>query len=121
MARKSPGHLRANLPQRREPGVRIALIDGVSARGLGRIGQLERLDLGPGAAAAALKAWQGFARASDDERADKLYYVHLCCCPDPRDDREILDRVLRVLPPKDAKALRRRIDALDDRIGPWED
>lgn len=101
--------------------MRIALIDGVSARGLGRIAQLERTDLGPGAAAAALKAWQGFARASNDERADKLYYGHAGCCPDPRNDREILERVLRVLPPKDAEALRRRIGALDDQIGPWED
>jgi hypothetical protein len=121
MARKPPGHIRANLPRWREPGARIALIDGVSARGLSRIAQLERTDLGPGAAAAALKAWQELARASNEERADKLYYGDLGCCPDPRNDRDILQRVLRVLPPKDAETLRLRIEALDDRIGPLED
>ena len=120
MARKSPGHVRANLPRRREPAARIALIDGVSAKGLRQIAHLERTNPGPGAAAA-LKAWQGFARASNDERADKLYYGHAGCCPDPRADREILERVLRILPPKDARPLRRRINALDDRIGSCED
>ena len=121
MARKPPGHLRADLPRRRAPGARIALIDGVSAPGLRQIAHLERTDLGPGAAAAAWKAWQEFARASDEERADRIYYGHAGCCPDPRADREILARVLRVLPPRDARALRRRIEALDDRIGPGED
>ena len=121
MTRKPPGQVRTALPRRRELGVRIALIEGVSARGLSRIANLERTDLRPGAAAAALKAWQTFARASDEDRADMLYYGHAGCCPDPRDDREVLERVLRVLPPKDARALRRRIEVLDDRIGPYED
>jgi hypothetical protein len=101
--------------------VRIAHIDGVSARGLGRIAQLERADLGPGGAAAALKAWRAFARASDDERADAVFYGHAGCCPDPLADRGVLERVLRVLPPKDARTLRRRIEALDAQLGSWED
>jgi hypothetical protein len=121
MTRKPPGQVRAALPRRRELGVRIALIEDVSSRGLSRIANLERTDLRPGAAAAALKSWQTFARASDEDRADMLYYGHAGCCPDPRDDREVLERVLRVLPPKDARALRRRIEVLDDRIGPYED
>ena len=41
--------------------------------------------------------------------------------PYPRDDREVLERVLRVLPPKDARALQRRIEVLDDRIEMYED
>jgi hypothetical protein len=101
--------------------VRIALIDGVSARGLSRIALLERTDLRPGAAAAALKAWRDFARAPRDQRADRLYYGEVGCCPDPRADRDILDRVLRVLSPTDARSLRRRVDALDDLIGPTDD
>ena len=117
MARKPPGHVRSDLPRRRAAGVRIALVDGVSAGGLRRIAQLERAGPGPGAAAAALKAWRGFADASADERAELIYYGEVGCCPDPRDGREILERVLRILPPQDARALRRRIDALDDRIG----
>ncbi|GAA4609490.1 hypothetical protein GCM10023107_91870 [Actinoplanes octamycinicus] len=121
MRRKSPGQVRAALPDRREPGVRITVIDGVSARGLSRIAHLERTDLRPGAAAAALKAWQAFARASHEDRAEMLYYGHAGCCPDPRDSRKVLERVLRVLPPQDARALRRRIEALDDRIGAYED
>ncbi|MEV4282971.1 hypothetical protein [Actinoplanes xinjiangensis] len=121
MARKPPAHVRATLPRRREPGVRIALVDGVSTKGLARIAHLERTRLGPGAAAAALKSWQEFARASTDERADRLYYGHAGCCPDPLADRATLERVLRVLPPSDAKALRHRIEALDDRIGTLDD
>jgi hypothetical protein len=121
MTRKRPGQVRAALPHRRKPGVRIALVEGVSARGLSRIAHLERTDLRPGAAAAALKSWQAFARASDDDRADMLYYGHAGCCPDPRDDREVLERVLRVLPPEDARSLRRRIEMLDDRIRAYED
>ncbi len=84
--------------------MRVALLEGVSARGLSQIARLERSDLGLGAAAAALKAWQEFARASDGERADRLYYGHAGCCPDPSADRETLERVVRVLPPRDARA-----------------
>jgi hypothetical protein len=120
MTRKSPGQVRAALPHRRSPGVRIAVVEGVSARGLSRIAHLERTDLRPGAAAAALKAWQAFARASDEDRADMLYYGHAGCCPDPRTDRELLERLLHVLPPKDARSLRRRIEVLDNRIGAYE-
>ncbi|GAB7037680.1 hypothetical protein JCM9533A_15290 [Catenuloplanes niger JCM 9533] len=101
--------------------MRVAVLDGVSARGLSRIARLERNDLGPGAAAAALKAWHEFAHAPDGERADRRYYGHAGCCPDPSADREILERVVRVLPPRDARAVRRRIEALDDRIGCGED
>jgi hypothetical protein len=117
MARKPPGHVRTDLPRRRRPGRRIPVIDGVSAKGLRQISRLERTGLGPGGAAAALRAWQDFARASDEDRADRIYYGHAGCCPDPRDDRDVLERVLRTLPPKDAKALRQRVQALDDRIG----
>jgi hypothetical protein len=121
MARKPPGYVRADLPRRQEPGVRIPVVDGISARGLARIAHLERTDLGPGAAAAALRSWHEFARASTDERADRIYYGELGCCPDPRDHRATLDRVLRVLPPADARALRHRLEALDDRIGTLDD
>jgi hypothetical protein len=121
MTRKPPGQVRAALPHRREPGVRIPVVEGVSARGLSRIDHLERTDLRPGAVAAALKAWQTFARASAEDRADMLYYGHAGCCPDPRADRELLERVLRVLPLKDARSLQRRIKVLDDRIGAYED
>jgi hypothetical protein len=68
-----------------------------------------------------LKGWQAFARASDEDRADMLYYGHAGCCPDPRDDRKVLERVLRVLPHKDARSLQLRIEVLDDRIGAYED
>ncbi|GAA1594914.1 hypothetical protein [Actinoplanes couchii] len=117
MTRKPPGQVRADLAHRRDPGVRTALVEGVSARGLSRIAQLERADLRPGAAAAAWRRWQAFARASAEERADMLYYGHAGCCPDPRDDRDVLERVLRVLPLRDARALRRRIETIDSACG----
>ncbi|HWS32564.1 MAG TPA: hypothetical protein VN408_07450 [Actinoplanes sp.] len=115
MARKSPGHVRAALRHRLKPGVRTAVVDGVSARGLSRIAELERT-LRPGAAAAALKAWQAFAYASEADRADMIFDGQVGCCPDPWDDRRVLQRVLGVLPSKDAQSLRQRIDVLDDRI-----
>ncbi|BEL04130.1 hypothetical protein Q0Z83_023210 [Actinoplanes sichuanensis] len=121
MSRKPPGSVRAELPRRRKPGTRIAVIDGVSAKGLRALARLERTRLGPSGAWIALKGWEGFARADDDERADQIYYGEVGCCPDPRDNREILDRVLHALPARDAKVLRKRIQALDDRIGSLDD
>lgn len=50
-----------------------------------------------------------------------LFYGHAGCCPDPRHDREILERVIRVLPAKDAGPLRRRVEALDDLVVDWDE
>jgi hypothetical protein len=98
------------LPEERLPG-----INGLSPRGRSCLAELERTRLWPGAAAEALRLWTLFAR---EPRRRLWERDHGCgefyCCPDPGEVREILERVAHALPPRDARAFRRRLAALDE-------
>jgi hypothetical protein len=92
------------------------MLPGVSARGLSEIARLERRLLGLGAAAEALGRWERFARASRSERDELVGCRQPSCCPDPHEDREVLARVLGVLPSGDRASLQRRLEKLDDAV-----
>ncbi|MBV1850749.1 hypothetical protein [Catellatospora tritici] len=120
MARRAPARVRADLPRRRQPGERVPLASNISARGLAEIARLERLELRPGAVFEALRGWERFTHADDARRVRIRGCGESGCCPDPLTDRLLLDRVLPVLPPADARSLRQRIDAMDSRIHDWQ-
>jgi hypothetical protein len=79
------------------------------------IARLERTRLWPGAAAEALDSLTRFV----GDPMHRLWIpesgcgVSLCCPETPR-LRQILNAVLRVLPPVDARLLRQRIASVDD-------
>ncbi|MGP3961475.1 hypothetical protein ACTWPT_36310 [Nonomuraea sp. 3N208] len=89
----------------------------MSPRGRAAVARLERTRFWAGAAAEALRAWSLFMR----DPAYRLFDPSpgcglMMCCPDPVELRAILYAVLTVLPPRDARALRKRVHGFD---GPW--
>ncbi|GHJ42703.1 hypothetical protein Cs7R123_00450 [Catellatospora sp. TT07R-123] len=116
MGRNAPGQVRADLHRRRRPGERIAAVEGVSARGQAVIARWERTRGHPGAVHAALRLWQDFARADRTGREHLRTCGEYGCCADPPRERRLLDSVLAVLPPADARTLRRRLEPLDALI-----
>jgi hypothetical protein len=121
MARRAPASVRADQYRRRLPGERIPVAQGISARGLAEVARLERTKLWPGAIFHALQGWARFTRASDARRQEILGCGEPACCPDPLDNRKLLDRVVAILPPSDARLLRRRIEEMDSRIYDWRE
>lgn len=88
---------------------------GLSPRGVAAIVHLERTRLWPGAAHEALLAWTMFLRDPYHRCFDPEYGCgELLCCPDPAELRGLLDTIAHALPPRDARAFRRHLAALDD-------
>ncbi|ANZ36417.1 hypothetical protein BBK82_10440 [Lentzea guizhouensis] len=98
---------------RRRPDV----LKGFSSRFLGDLDRLERTRnyLWPGEVMRALEAWLRYADSParrfwlDDNLVDDCG-----CCPDPVEQRQLLEHVACALPRKSARELRRRLDELDD-------
>ena len=114
MARKPPARVRAALHRRLDEPVRT--LPGLSSRGRDAVAHLERARFWSGAAHEALDAWTRFL----DDPFHRLFDPSsgcgvLLCCPDPAELRRILYAVAHVLPPADARCLRRRLAELDDR------
>jgi hypothetical protein len=115
MGRKPPARVRAATlhPRLDKP---VAMLPGISPRGVAAIVQLERTRLRPGAAHEVLKAWTLLLRDPYHRRFDLQHGCgELLCCPDPVEVRGILETVARSLPTKDARAFRRRLAILDDQ------
>ncbi len=113
MARRSPARVRADPPRRGTTGEPVPTLGGLSPRGLACLVRLERTRLWPGAAAEALRAWEGFVRDPfhrlwDPESGCGV----LRCCPDPDEVRHVLDLVAHALPAGDARTFRNRLAAL---------
>ena len=119
MARRSPAQARADIPRRRPPHTRIAVVPGIPARGQAEIARLERTRWHPGAVADALRYWERYARASPPREG----VVDGCgwpdCCPGPLQHRELLESAVHALPKPTATILRKRLAAIDDLIDEW--
>lgn len=115
MGRRRPGAVRATAPHPRldKP---VAMLPGLSPRGIAAIVHLERTRLWPGAAHEVLRAWTMFLRDPYHRRFDPQYGCgELLCCPDPAELRGLLSMIAHALPPRDARAFRQHLAALDDQ------
>jgi hypothetical protein len=114
MARRSSARVRAAAPQ---PSLDkpVAMLPGISPRGVAAIVELERTRLWPGATHEAFKAWARFLSDPYHRFFDPQYGCgELLCCPDPVELRGLLETIAHALPAKDARAFRRRLTTLDD-------
>ncbi|GAA3271625.1 hypothetical protein GCM10020218_014270 [Dactylosporangium vinaceum] len=114
MPRRRPGDLRPPVPVPdpwRRPYSRIS---GLSGSAQGVIARLERRTFTPGATAAALHRWPKLVYQPGHPPYDDTYTG--CgvpsCCPEPADADQLLQAVVRALPTRDARALRRRLAIL---------
>ncbi|WP_156325783.1 hypothetical protein [Nonomuraea sp. SBT364] len=116
MARRRPASVRADALRRcRTNDAPIRHIPGISARGRDAIARLERTRLRPSAAADALQAWSLFVRDPVHRLFDPRWGCgDPVCCSDPDETRAVLEAVLKVLPPADARVLRARVRELDE-------
>ncbi|WP_146241319.1 hypothetical protein [Actinokineospora spheciospongiae] len=90
-------------------------IPGLSGRGVAAIARLERERFDPGGAARALRTWAWFVRTPGHRLWSEAEGCGVSeCCPDPPELRLFLHAVVAVLPPKDARLLRKQLDQLDD-------
>lgn len=112
MARKPPAAVRAAHPSRSPAGMKLSVVDGVSARTVSEIQLIERSRLGPGAVARALAEWKRAVRTPA-----MLREATLCPCCDAREARDLLDRALSLLGPRARRDLWRKLKPLDER---WE-
>jgi hypothetical protein len=94
----------------------ISAVPELSACGHLAVERLERTSWSPGDVSRMLRQWTDFVRAPTHRIWDHGYPG--CgveqCCPDYQILRDQLDRVLAVLPPRDAGRLRRRLALVDD-------
>jgi hypothetical protein len=91
-------------------------VPGLSPRGVAVIVRLERTRFWPGAVAKALDVWSRFVRDPMRRNWNPGFGCGTPgCCPDPYEMRGILDAAMRVLPPRDARALGRRVAPLDEQ------
>jgi hypothetical protein len=114
MARKSPARIRAAYLRPVNPNVRS--LPGLSRAGRAALAHLEQTKLWPGAAREALDAWDRFLYDPYHRLFDpSIGCGVMLCCPDLDEVRRILHVTAHALPPRDARHLRRRIAALEDR------
>jgi hypothetical protein len=119
MARRSPAQARADIPRRRPPHTRIAVVPGIPARGQAEIARLERTRWHPGAVADALRYWERYVRGLPRPERVVARCGEEACCPDPIRDRELLESAVHALPKPTATILRKRLAAIDDLIDEW--
>ncbi|MCO1580291.1 hypothetical protein M8C13_31495 [Crossiella sp. SN42] len=88
---------------------------GLSRRGRAQLARLERTRLWPEATVEALRAKRNFVRDPTHRLWDPQYGCGFQeCCPDPAELRHVLNLVVAVLPPRDARLIRKRLAALDE-------
>ncbi|MET7700875.1 hypothetical protein [Streptomyces sp. NPDC005485] len=116
MPRSRSGRVRASGSRHRTQDTRPA-INGLSARALSEITQLERTRnyLQPGDVGAALRLWKDYVHRPERElwRDYEGGYPYSDCCGDPLEARALLDTVTRAMSPRSARELRRTIDRSD--------
>lgn len=116
MPRRRPAQLRADSTYRRPLDGSTSVIPGLSARGLKVIAYLERTRLWNQAVSDALGTWSWFVRHPWHRLWDESAGCGVMeCCPNPPELRWVLDVVVAVLPPNDARKLRKQIEALDEQ------
>ncbi|WP_214325180.1 hypothetical protein [Nonomuraea sediminis] len=113
MPRSASAQVRADTLHRNPAtGEPVRLIPGLSPQGRAAVARLERTRLWPSAAADALQAWSLFLRGPAHRLFDPKHgCVETMCCPDPLE----LRAVLAILPPEDARKLRRSVDEIDEQ------
>lgn len=93
-------------------------IGRLSGPGQAQIIQLERTRLSPGVIGQALARWSSIAR-SPRRRLPPLFADRCgqpACCPEPADERAILEAAICALPLKTARELRLIVQRLDELI-----
>ncbi|MEU8971990.1 hypothetical protein AB0D11_22405 [Streptomyces monashensis] len=89
----------------------------MSSRALSEISGLERTRnyLCPGDVARAVRLWREYVHRPQRElwRDYEAGNVHWDCCDSPLEARALLDTVMRALPPRSARELRRVIGRFD--------
>lgn len=122
MPRRRPGRVRAELPRSRpayEAHEKRAAVDGWSAGTVTGIRRLEQRKsyLWTGAVAQTLGMWREFVHRPN-HRLTPYDSATVCsewlCCGDPWEAREYLEAVLRCLPRRSARELRRVVGELDE-------
>ncbi|MFD9730023.1 hypothetical protein [Streptomyces sp. NPDC059072] len=93
-------------------------IGRISGSAQAQIIRLERTRLQPGLVQQALSLWTAIARAPSsrlrspfDDRCGVA-----ACCPQPADERDLLELAIHALPKKSSRELRVIVEALDLRI-----
>lgn len=116
MPRRRPAQLRADSIYRRPLDGSTSVIPGLSVRGLKAIAYLERTRLWNQAVSDALRTWSWFVRHPWHRLWDPTAGCGVMeCCPNPPELRFVLDVVVAILPPNDARHLRKQIAALDEQ------
>jgi hypothetical protein len=110
MARKSPADVRATL-SRRQPGKNAPVVAGIPALAAAEIRRLEATRLSPGAVATSLASWERFVHGPVRVLAEQN---HECPCCDPFEPRRTLREALAALSPLSRRALRARVEPLDE-------
>lgn len=115
MPRRRPAQLRADSIYRQPLDGSTSVIPGLSARGLKAIAYLERTRLWDQAVSDALRTWSWFMCQPGRRLWDPTAGCGITqCCPNPPELRWILDVAVAVLPPGDARTLRKQVAALDE-------
>lgn len=113
MPRKSTAAVRAALPLRRQPGAKVTVVDGLNARAVSEIHAMEVARMWPGAVAQALAKWK---RTVHQDMGRLFADAHdlVCPCCDPFEPRSDLETAMRVLSPQASRALRAKVEPLDE-------
>ncbi|MEU4168561.1 hypothetical protein AB0F46_17010 [Streptomyces sp. NPDC026665] len=117
MPRRRPSTLRAH-SRRFAPRRRFSKIGRLSGSVRADIIWLERTRLEPGMVELALTRWAAIARAPVNQLPSP--FTDRCgvtdCCPEPADERDLLELVVRALPKKSSREFRGILRPLDLKI-----
>lgn len=117
MPRRRPSGLRAN-SRRFAAHIRYSKISQLSGSAQAQIIRLERTRLQPGLVKQALSRWTAIARAPSNQLPSP--FSDRCgvtdCCPEPADERDLLELAICALPKKSSRELRSIVHALDLKI-----
>ncbi|MCO1660252.1 hypothetical protein [Pseudonocardia humida] len=119
MSRRPPGRVRADAPLRRDQGdglLRGEAPDWLSARGALALARLHRDQPRPYGLRTALRSWEHLLRNPFHRLIEPGSGCgHPQCCPEVTRLRAYLLSVAAVLPPRDARHLRRLVADLESR------
>jgi len=117
MPRRRPSRLRAD-SRRFASHIRYSTIGRLSGPAQAQIIRLERTRLQPGQVEQALSRWTAIARAPINRLPSP--FSDRCgvtdCCPEPADERDLVELAIHALPKKSSQELRSIVHALDPKI-----
>lgn len=117
MPRRRPSGLRAD-SRRFAAHIRYSKIGRLAGPAQAQIIRLERTRLQPGLVEQALSRWTAVARAPSNQLPSP--FSNRCgvtdCCPEPADERDLLELAICALPKKGSRELRSIVHALDREI-----